>query len=157
MHHLPWFGIRQPVEVLLVTAAVIWFCFSSIGIGIILRSFGLIDRVAGVATGAIIAALRPQILEWHGWMILWPVTGRLNTTCGQNTVTVVYNVLIWSGAYPSVRDYIHGPETLLRHVAGYIISQKLKSAKATHYAKKLITQTLCKTLCKVYAFSGSVP
>jgi hypothetical protein len=70
INHLPRVEIRPPVECLLFTAAVISFCFSRIGISIKLWSFGLIDRVAGVATGATIAAIRLQILEWHGGMIL---------------------------------------------------------------------------------------
>ncbi len=92
--------IRLPVEYLLFTGFAIGFRFSRIAIGTILRSFRHCLLVAGLNTRARIAAICIQILDWHGRIDLWCVTGRDSDCARAITGTVVNNVLNWSGANP---------------------------------------------------------
>ena len=104
-----------------------------VGIRISLLIFGHYLRVAGLNTWARIAAIFIQILEWHGKMVFWSVSGR-NSDCARAvTGTVVYNILDWSGANPSVREQI------LQSVMHYTISEAQSVSKS--FSPGCITRT----------------
>ncbi len=121
-----------------------------IGIRISLTIFRHCLRVAGLNTWARIAAIFIQILEWHGGIDLWCVTGRDSDCARAITGTVVNNILNSSGANPSVRVQIlqsvmHNTdsEVLRWHIRWYIISSKLKSVIMQ---LQKIVQSLCKVI-----------